>query len=97
MQEISIVKSILKYLNSQPDCKAIKTHGGIYGAGQADITGCYKGRRIEIEVKRPGYEPTRLQAAILEQWRAAGALCGCAHSLDEAKEILKGWNDFGTR
>jgi len=90
MSEKSIVNSILKYLNSLPQCRAEKTWGGGYGnAGKPDITGCLNGRRFELEVKAPGGKPTPLQKATLEQWKEAGAIVAVVHSVEEAKEILK--------
>jgi len=89
MSEKSIVNSILKYLNSLPQCRAEKTWGGGYGnAGKPDITGCLNGRRFELEVKMPGKKPTKLQEVVLEQWRKAGAITGVVHSVDEVREIL---------
>jgi len=90
MSEKSIVNSILKYLNSLPQCRAEKTWGGGYGnAGKPDITGCLNGRRFELEVKVPGGKPTPLQKVTLEQWKEAGAIVAVVHSVDEVKEIMK--------
>lgn len=90
MSEKSIVNSILKYLNSLPQCRAEKTWGGGYGnAGKPDITGCLNGRRFELEVKVPGGKATPLQKVTLEQWKEAGAIAAVVHSVDEVKEIMK--------
>ena len=90
MTEKAIVNSILRYLNSLPQCRAEKTWGGGYGnAGKPDITGCLKGRRFELEVKKPGGKPTPLQKVTLEQWKEAGAIVAVVHSVDEVKEIMK--------
>jgi hypothetical protein len=90
MSEKSIVNSILKYLNSLPQCRAEKTWGGGYGnAGKPDITGCLSGRRFELEVKVPGGKLTPLQKVTLEQWKEAGAIVAVVHSVEEVKEILK--------
>jgi len=89
MSEKSIVNSILKYLNSLPQCRAEKTWGGGYGnAGKPDITGCLKGRRFELEVKKPGGKLTKLQEVTLRKWFEAGAITGVVHSVDEVKEVL---------
>ena len=87
-RESSIVASILRWLNRQPGVKAVKTHGGPLGAGQPDITGCIRGRRFDIEVKRPGGKPTKLQLRRLKEWEEAGSIVGVVYSLDEAKELL---------
>lgn len=88
-QEISIVKAIIKWINGQPGCYAEKFHGGAYsGAGKPDIDACMHGHTVKIEVKRVGFEPTKLQAATLDKWRKAGAIAGCAHSLAETKALV---------
>lgn len=90
-KESSIVTSILKYLNSLPDCKAEKTHGGQYGnSGKPDVTGCYNGRRLEFEVKRLGNAATDLQKVTLKEWQRAGAVVAVVYSKDEVKEIMEG-------
>lgn len=88
--ESTIVNSILRWLRKQPGVKAEKTHGGMYGrAGKPDISGCVNGRRFEIEVKRPGNKPTKLQLKELREWEEAGAITGVAYSLEDVKELLK--------
>ena len=89
--ESSIVNRILKWLTKQPNCYAEKTHGGRWGrAGKPDITGCIKGRRFELEVKRPGAKPTKLQLEALKKWKEAGAIAEVVTSVEEIKTILKG-------
>lgn len=89
--ESSITNKILKWLNQQPSCYAEKTHGGRWGrAGKPDITGCYRGRRFELEVKRPGAKPTKLQLAALKQWEKAGAITAVITTLEEVERIFKG-------
>ena len=88
--ESMVTRDILAWLNSLPGCHAIKRHGDPYGrVGEADITGCLGGRRIEIEVKTWQRHATPLQAIRLEEWRKAGAIVGVAHSVEEAQAILK--------
>ncbi len=87
--ESSIVKAILRYLNSLPGCLARKRWGGGMGvAGEPDIDACFRGRSLQLEVKRPGEKPTLLQLKRLEQWREAGALVGVVTSVAEVKELL---------
>lgn len=59
-------------------------------AGDADVYGCepVEGRHVEIEVKRPGREATKIQKHRLERWRQARAITGVAHDSDEAVEIV---------
>lgn len=44
MKESDIVKAIMKYLKSVPQCFCWKEHGGMYGtAGIPDIIACVNG------------------------------------------------------
>lgn len=99
-KESSTVRSILKYLNGIPGCKAEKTHGGMYGvSGKPDITGSLPltfgdkvfGLHFEFEVKRniAGYDATPLQKAISEEWRRAGAIVATVKSKAEVKSIIE--------
>lgn len=67
-----------------------KRHVSMGTMGDPDVYGSLFGRHFEIEVKRPGNGPTKLQTTRLEQWHNAGAITGVAHSVEEAIEILKG-------
>ena len=91
--EKAIVNSIKRYLDKLPGCYVVKTHGSIYGAGQPDLLGCYKGRMFALEVKRPGRRPTKLQQAVLKKWEAAGAIAAVVTSVEEVKELLGGRRD----
>jgi len=86
--EKSIVNSIIKYLNSLPQCRAIKVSGDAKRSGEPDIDCVYRGQAYKIEVKRSGGKATRLQKAILAKWAAAGAITGVVTSVDEVKELL---------
>ena len=88
--ERTIVKKIMKYLDSLPNCKCQKTHGGQFGkAGTPDITGCIDGRRFDFEVKRPGGKVSPLQWKELREWEAAGGVTGVVYSVDDVKNILQ--------
>jgi hypothetical protein len=91
-RESSIVAAILKTLNSLPGCLARKRHGTPYAvAGDPDITGCCDGQHFELEVKRPGKRPTKLQERRLEEWRCAGATVAVVTSPSEAvRALLRG-------
>lgn len=87
--ETSVVKAILKWLNSQPGCYAVKTRGDARQAGWPDIIGCCDGKMLVLEVKRPGNNRlTALQEVTLDRWREAGARTGVVHSVDEVKQLL---------
>jgi Holliday junction resolvase len=91
MLETTITNKILKYLNGLPGCKAEKRHGSQYSeAGAPDISACYKGQSIQIEVKRPGEQPTPIQHKRLRQWAEAGAFTGWVTSVEEVKHLMSG-------
>jgi hypothetical protein len=88
--EKAIVLRILKFLNSIPGCVARKRWGGVMGvAGDPDVTGCLRGRHLELEVKRPGQRPTPLQAKRLEEWKQAGAVTAVVTSVEEVRRALE--------
>jgi hypothetical protein len=87
--ERAIVKSILAYLNSLPDCLARKRWGGGMGvAGDPDIDACLRGHSVQLEVKRPGKNATPLQLKRLDEWQRAGAVTAVVHSVLEVKQLL---------
>jgi Holliday junction resolvase len=86
--ESTIVTSILKYLNGIEGCYAIKKQGTQNQGGQPDIFGCFDGRMLALEVKRPGETPTKLQRARLKRWAKAGAIAAVVCSRDQVKELL---------
>jgi hypothetical protein len=68
-------------------------YGGIVNIGQrgeSDIFGhrISDGKAIYIEVKLPGETPRQDQEKFLNAMRAAGAIAGCAHSVEEALAIV---------
>lgn len=70
-REVSLVDRIERFLRRQPRCWVRKTHGSGYTAGLPDLIGCLRGRFFAIEVKRPGEQPTALQARELSNIRQA--------------------------
>jgi hypothetical protein len=88
-RESSLVRTILRELEKVPGLMVRKRHGTAMGkAGDPDLSGCLEGRHFELEVKRPGNEPTPLQWARLAQWHASGALIGVVHNAKEALACL---------
>ena len=59
--------------------------------GEADIWGhrCSDGRAVYIEVKLPGEHPRPDQQKFLDAMRKTGAIAGCAHSIEEALDIVR--------
>ena len=89
MKESQLIQCIRKYLATLPECFFWKEHGGQYGtAGIPDIIVCYKGRFYGLEAKVGKNQPTRLQAATIEQIRHAGGVAAVVRSVDEVKEIM---------
>ena len=58
--------------------------------GEADIWGHRRadGKAFYIEVKLPGENPREDQQRFLDAMAAAGAITGCAHSVEEALNIV---------
>ena len=58
--------------------------------GLSDLVGCTSnGRFFAIEVKLPGEKPRPDQEKFLTAMRRTGAIAGCAHSIEEALEIVR--------
>jgi len=65
------------------------TEGRYASAGVPDIIGCYRGRFIALEVKRPGRKPTPLQAATIAAIRKEGqGIAEVVTSVDEALSLV---------
>ena len=90
MKEADIVRKIMNYLKSVPECFAWKEHGGMYGtAGIPDIIACYRGGFIAFEVKTENGKVTALQESTIRKIRKAGGQAYVVRSLDEVKTILE--------
>ena len=93
MKESDIVKAILKYLKSVPQCFCWKEHGGMYGtAGIPDIIACINGRFYGFEVKTDVGKPIKLQEATIRKILAAGGTAVVVRSVDEVKAVVSGIN-----
>lgn len=59
--------------------------------GESDVMGhrISDGKAFYIEIKLPGEEPREDQQKFLNAMAHAGAITGCAHSIEEALEIVK--------
>ena len=90
MKESDIVKAILKYLKTVPNCFSWKEHGGMYGtAGIPDIICCYCGRFIAFEVKTATGKLTKLQEATIRRIKEARGQAFKVTSVEEVKQILE--------
>lgn len=89
MKEADIVRAILKYLKTVPNCFAWKEHGGMYGtAGIPDIIACIGGQFYAFEVKTDAGKTTALQDATIRKIKAAGGTAAVVRSVDEVIKIL---------
>jgi hypothetical protein len=91
--ERSLQKSVLAHLEqlrrSDPTLVYRKRHGTVMGVrGDPDIYGLWGGLHFEIELKRPGEEPTVLQRARNQEWGLAGAFGFVVHSMPELRAAL---------
>lgn len=91
MKEADIVKAIMKYLKTVPQCFAWKEHGGMYGtAGIPDVIACIDGRFFAFEVKTEIGKPTKLQEATIREILAAGGTAVVVRSVEEVKSAIGG-------
>tara|TARA_Y100001963_G_C6769673_1_gene444190 strand:+ start:1159 stop:1440 length:282 start_codon:yes stop_codon:yes gene_type:complete len=89
--EKSITNAILKRLNEQNQCKAIKMHGSIYSTrGTPDIFCVKDGHAILLEVKQPGKKATQLQELQMSQWKGAKATVCVVYSVQDALKVVLG-------
>jgi hypothetical protein len=66
-----------------------KRHGTAMGVtGDPDLYFCVNGRHCEVELKRPGNNPTPLQTERLAEWGRAGASTAVVHTPEELREFL---------
>ena len=91
MKEADIVRNIIKYLRTVPQCFCWKEHGGMYGtAGIPDIIACINGRFYGFEVKTEVGKPTKLQEATIRKVLSAGGTAVVVRSVDEVKAVVNG-------
>lgn len=83
---------VLEYLNSEVGGYWVKIHASSYQTrGKPDIIGCYKGRFIGIELKRPDGKGrlAKLQQYNLRLIKENGGVGIENASLEELKELFK--------
>ena len=90
MKEADIVRTILRYLKTVPNCFCWKEHGGMYGtAGIPDIIACINGRFVAFEVKTETGKLTKLQEITIQKIRNAKGQAFKVTSAAEVAAILK--------
>lgn len=89
MKEADIVRAILKYLKTVPECFAWKEHGGMYGtAGIPDIICCIRGKFVAFEVKTEKGKPTALQEATIRKILRCGGIAQIVRSVSEVRAVI---------
>jgi hypothetical protein len=91
--ESAITASILRRARTL-GCYAIKYHGGAYSqVGFPDVIILVPhspyALMLAVEVKQIGKKPTPLQAKVLRDLAAAGAVTMVAHSAEEVEECIQ--------
>jgi len=86
--ERHLQRSVERILKATGICYRKRHGSGMGVAGDPDIYFLYKSIHVEIELKRPGEEPTPLQQLRLKEWGQAGAWVRVVHSTGDLRELL---------
>ena len=88
--ESTITASIQRWLNKQPCWWGYKVAGGAAQMrGVPDIVGCWRGRFVGFEVKRPTVgRVSDLQRHRIDQVRAAGGVAEVVYGLEDVRRVL---------
>ena len=90
LKEADIVRAILRYLKTVPNCFCWKEHGGMYGtAGIPDVIACIGGRIFAFEVKTEEGKATALQESVLRKIQKCGGNAAIVRSVEEVKRMLE--------
>ena len=90
LKEADIVRTILRYLKTVPNCFCWKEHGGMYGtAGIPDVIACIGGRVFAFEVKTEKGKATALQELVLRKIQKCGGNVAIVRSVEEVKRMLE--------
>lgn len=90
--ETEITRQIQRYLAGLPGWWGFKVQGGAQQArGVPDIVGCFYGRFVAFEVKRPNLgKVSKIQHHILGKIKSADGCAFVVRSVDEVKQALAG-------
>jgi len=87
LPESTIKRQIMRFLKSLPESDwEVSPPGSV--SGKPDITGCFRGRYVAIEVKRPGERATPIQKYKLNKLKKAKAVVDVAYHVDNVKLLL---------
>ena len=90
LKEADIVRAILRYLKTVPNCFCWKEHGGMYGtAGIPNVIACIGGRFFVFEVKTEKGKATALQESALRKIQKCGGNAAIVRSVEEVKRMLE--------
>ena len=100
MSETGIMRDILVRITELPGAMFYRQNAGVGVtragtilhagvAGCPDITGCYRGRAVGIEVKSPTGRQSEPQRRFQAAWERAGGLYVLARSVAEALAALE--------
>ena len=89
-KEKPLVVKIVKWINQQPGCWAMKRPDGINNRsrGMADVSGTIWGVRLEIEVKVGRNTPTNNQRKWLKKRYENGCITGVCWCLEDVYDLL---------
>jgi Holliday junction resolvase len=91
-KEKTIQTEIVSWLKQEGFSVDVITVGAYGSKGIADIVGCLPdGTFLGIEVKRPNGKATELQDLWIKDKLKSNAICFVAHSVEECKELLRGF------
>ena len=87
---VRIEKDIIRIIRNSLDpynIKLKKVFGSAYSSGEPDLTGCYRGLRIEMECKVHPNKISKTQEQCLKFWVSQGAFTCIATYLPKEAEV----------
>ena len=89
-RESLLQRQIIKHLRGM-GAWVFNVHGSPYQqVGVPDLLVGYEGRFYAMEVKMPGGVLSPVQAKVMDEIRASGAVAGRVESIEEAVRLLEG-------
>lgn len=91
-RELALQKRIVAAIVKAGGMARIRAQSAFTVTGDPDIYGTLGSVHLEIEVKEPGEEPTKIQLHRLKEWKKAGAFTAVVSSVEELKKHLLDWS-----